>query len=160
EVGAQIQQDQKDIATTKEAVNETRINLPKKHVEEETIEKEIKSQEQKLRFLEVLMSAWESVYIVELNHQFVSVPHAIVDSLNAETKWSVEHFKHRLGESSKLESQLSKVYFEQYSNLMEYRMTETVTSRPDINIDTDEWLEEQRIILNEWRNKAQRKVIQ
>src|SRR5699024_139653 len=43
---------------------------------------------------------------------------------------------------------------------MEYRMTETVTSRPDINIDTDEWLEEQRIILNEWRNKAQRKVIQ
>src|SRR5699024_1920614 len=64
EVRAQIQQVQKDIATTKEALNETRINLPKKHVQKETIEKEIKSQEQKLRFLEVLMSAWESVYIV------------------------------------------------------------------------------------------------
>src|SRR5699024_11594657 len=60
EVRAQIQQVQKDIATTKEALNETRINLPKKHVQKETIEKEIKSQEQKLRFLEVLMSAWES----------------------------------------------------------------------------------------------------
>lgn len=160
EVRAQIQQVQKDIATTKEALNETRINLPKKHVQKETIEKEIKSQEQKLRFLEVLMSAWESVYIVELNQQFVTVPQEIGDSLNAKTKWIVEHYKHRLGESSKLESELSKVYFEQYSNLMEYRMTETVTSRPDINIDTDEWLEEQRIILNEWRNKAQRKVIQ
>src|SRR5699024_6869936 len=160
EVRAQIQQVQKDIATTKEALNETRIHLPKKHVQKETIEKEIKSQEQKLRFLEVLMSAWEYVYIVELNQQFVTVPQEIGDSLNAKTKWIVEHYKHRLGESSKLESQLSKVYFEQYSNLMEYRMTETVTSRPDINIDTDEWLEEQRIILNEWRNKAQRKVIQ
>src|SRR5699024_5956612 len=61
EVRAQIQQVQKDIATTKEALNETRINLPKKHGKKGTIEKEKKSQEKKLRFLEVLMSAGEFV---------------------------------------------------------------------------------------------------
>src|SRR5699024_6014584 len=155
---AQIQQVQKDIATTKEALNETRINLPKKHVQKETIEKEIKSQEQKLRFLEVLMSAWESVYIVELNQQFVTVPQEIGDSLNAKTKKIEDRYNQSLRESSKLGSQLSKVYFEEYSNLMEYRKKETVTSIPDINLDTDEWIEEQRIILYEWRTKAQRNV--
>src|SRR5699024_7705685 len=45
-------------------------------------------------------------------------------------------------------------------NLMEYRMTDHLTPIPDLDASVENWTEEQNILLENWKNKAPRRIIQ
>src|SRR5699024_4755495 len=45
-------------------------------------------------------------------------------------------------------------------NLMEYRMTDHLTPIPDLDASAENWTEEQNILLENWKNKAPRRIIQ
>lgn len=152
----QIQAVQKSIFETNTELNTARERLPKKETYLETIEREISEQQQKMHFLTRMIEAWQASYEQEVNYDFVSLPE---DTENL-PKWIVKEYKHRLKDIGKIEKQLSDVFYEQQPNLMEYRMTDHVTPGPDLPTDEESWTEEQRIVLENWINKAPRRIIQ
>src|SRR5690625_4825403 len=160
EVRAQIQQVQEAMETTKEALQEMRMLIPQQYADQKTIKTKIAEHKQKLQFQKVMIDAWEDAYSVELSLQFVSIPNEVPTDLDERAKWIVKQFAYRPNERTKIEEQLSKVFYEQHSNLMEYRMTETVTAMPKVAGQDGNWTEEQHIMINDWRNKAQRRIIQ
>lgn len=160
EVRREIQQVQQAIHATKKELEETRRTLPQKQAEIHVISGEIETQEQRLRFSEVMIEAWEALLTEELAQQFVRLPEDITGGIDGQAAWIVQQFKPRLKDSQKIEEQLTKVFYEQQANLMEYRMTESATAVPNIQIAAADWTAEQQVLLENWRNKAQRRVIQ
>lgn len=160
EVREQIQQVQQEMNETKQALAETRKILPQKEADKSVVLREITIQEQKLRFSEVMIEAWEALYTAELDQQFVPLPEDIKDEPGAKATWIVQQFNHRIKDSSKIEGNLTNIFYEQQGNLMDYRMTETVTAVPNIVVASADWSDDQNILVDNWRNKAQRKVIQ
>jgi len=160
EVREQIQQVQQEMNATKKELDETRRIIPQKDADKSVVLREITTQEQKLRFSEVMIEAWEALYASELDQQFVPLPEDIKDELDAKATWIVQQFNHRIKDSAKIEEQLTKTFYEQHGNLMEYRMTETVTAAPNIEVTSADWSDDQHILVDNWRNKAQRRVIQ
>src|SRR5699024_1129442 len=76
-------------------------------------------------------------------------------------KWISTEYRSLMNQTAKIEKQLTHVYFEQQSNLMEYRMSDQQTDEPGItNTESDEWLESQQVLLNHWKDNATRRVIQ
>src|SRR5699024_4535733 len=51
-------------------------------------------------------------------------------------------------------------FYEQQSNLMEYRMTEHTTPIPALDTEGADWTEDQVVLFNNWKNKASRRLIQ
>src|SRR5690606_37360759 len=113
---------------------------------------------QKLEFEKVLVEAWSETFHEELKYDMIELQEGM-DTEEA-AKWAVQKWKHLINESQKIEEHLTKAFFEQHSNLMEYRMMEFTTPNPEMEIERSEWTDEQHILYENWEAKASRRLIQ
>src|SRR5699024_10466198 len=95
----------------------------------------------------------------EASFAFIALPEEI-EKEEQLAKWIINKYKHQLQESAKIEEQLTKVFYEQQPNLMEYRMTDHLTPIPDLDASVENWTEEQNILLEKWKHKTPRQIIQ
>ncbi len=158
DIRKQIQDVQREIAETNSELDTNRNVLPKKEAHLETVENVILEQQQKLSFSKVIIEAWKKLYDQEVDYAFIALPDDHEND-NLE-KWIIKKYKHQLQEQAKIEEQLTKVFYEQQPNLMEYRMTDHQTPIPDLEDLTGNWTDEQNILLENWKNKATRRIIQ
>ena len=158
DIRKQIQDVQREIAETNTELDTNRNVLPKKEAHLETVENAILEQQQKLSFSKVMIEAWKKLYDQEVDYAFLEFPNDIEKENLA--KWIIKKYKHQLREPAKIEEQLTKVFYEQQPNLMEYRMSDHPTPIPDLEELKESWTDEQNILLNNWRNKASRRIIQ
>src|SRR5690625_4850745 len=159
DIREQIQTVQREMTMTNDELSDIRNELPVLRAEVGTLEKELEAHEQQLKFLQVLIDAWETSYREEMDFDFVEVPEKQDEA--SVLKWILKEYRSLMNESAKIEKQLTDVYFEQQSNLMEYRMSDQQTDEPGItNTESDEWLESQQVLLNHWKDNATRRVIQ
>src|SRR5699024_4453120 len=93
--------------------------------------------------------------------EFVQLPEDIKKD-EALAKWIIKQFDKLLTkkDSTNISSQLTSVYFEQHSNLMEYRMTDDQVSAKVFTWMDEEWTDEQKIFITNWKSKAVRRLIQ
>ncbi|MFD1037074.1 TIGR02680 family protein [Virgibacillus byunsanensis] len=161
DIRAQIQEVQSQLRTTDEELDENKTVLPEKVVRKEGLENDMADQQQKMRFWENMIEAWEEVFSQEVNNGFIELP---LDNETNEShaEWVVKHYKSFLKEkdSSSIEGQVTSVFYEQQPNLMEYRMTDTsipVIEYPWMQAD---WTDEQRLQITNWKEKAGRRLIQ
>src|SRR5699024_2842545 len=159
DIRKQIQDVQKEIVETSTELDTNRNELPKKTAYLETLENAILEQQQKLKFSKVIIDAWQKLYEQEASFAFIALPEEI-EKEDQLAKWIINKYKHQLQESAKIEEQLTKVFYEQQPNLMEYRMTDHLTPIPDLDASVENWTEEQNILLENWKNKAPRRIIQ
>ncbi|MEI3614030.1 TIGR02680 family protein [Pseudogracilibacillus sp. SO30301A] len=158
DIRKQIQDVQRDIAETNAELETNRDDTPLKAVKLQTIETVILEQQQRVRFSKVIIEAWKKLYVQEIAYGFIELPEEI--EAEKQVTWIIKKYKDQLTEPAKIEEQLSKVFYEQLSNLMEYRMTEHSTPIPDVNVSSELWTDEQNILLENWKNKASRRIIQ
>src|SRR5699024_5585967 len=159
DIREQIRIVQKEMMETNTELAENRNALPKKEAERDILHREIIEQEQKLRFSKTMIHAWQTLYEQEVNYEFVTLPEDLTEEEQI-TKWIVKQYKHLLKEPAKIEEQLTRIFYEQQPNLMEYRMTDHPTPVPELTLETEKWTDEQQILLDHWRNKATRRIIQ
>ncbi len=159
DIREQIQTVQREIGVTNKELSAIRDELPVLRAQVGILDNDITKQEQQLKFSQVLINAWQTSYMEEINYGFIEVPEKL-DEESALT-WIIKEYRPLINDAMKIEDQLNKVYFEQQSNLMEYRMTEQPTSMPEVaGVDSDDWLEDQQILLQNWQSKATRRIIQ
>lgn len=160
DIRQQIKSVQDEIITTSKELLENQSVLPRKEASVEMLEKEIIVQQQRTRFYHVLINAWKISFQEEIHYGFVDIPEELEENDHI-AKWIVKEYNHLMKDAAKIEEQLTKVFFEQHSNLMEYRMTDHMTDMPEIpEVFSDEWTEDQQILLENWKNKATRRIIQ
>ena len=157
DIQAQIKQVQREMTETTVALDKTRIDLPQKRADLNVLEKEIVNVKQQLKVAHLLLEVWSETFHEELKYDMIDKEEMDVDTA---ANWAVEKWKHLINESQKIEEHLTKAFFEQHSNLMEYRMTEFTTSIPKKEIEKAEWTDEQHILYENWERKASRRMIQ
>jgi uncharacterized protein (TIGR02680 family) len=161
DIRRQIQEVQEQLRETEQELADNNMLLPKKESKRDVLIDQINVQQQKIRFSACMIEAWEETFSREIHHGFIRMPEEIEEN-EAAAQWAVDTFKQTLADKdpSAIEGQLTTVYFEQQTNLMEYRMTDTQTAVPAFDWISEEWTEEQRIQIANWQQKATRRLIQ
>lgn len=155
DIRKEIQTVQQEIQETKEAAAMLRNELPMRQSDHRDVLQAIDIAEQRGVFTKRMIQAWRIVYEEEVQYGFFELPEL---ELEAQAKWVLTNIEPAQLEIAKIEEQLSKVYFDYYSDLMEYRMTDQLTTVPELGDGEGEWKEEQRILLENWRDKAPRRL--
>ncbi|GGA66841.1 TIGR02680 family protein [Ornithinibacillus halotolerans] len=160
DIRKQIQEVQSSltIATSEQSKNQQL--LPRKETRLETLQNEMNQQQQKIAFLQNLSEAWSELFSQEVQYGFVTLP----DELAAQEypTWVHKTYKQLVKDrdSTQISSQLTSTFYEQQSNLMEYRMSDIQESHPEFAWMAEEWTDEQNIQINNWKQKAARRLIQ
>ncbi|RKQ35846.1 TIGR02680 family protein [Oceanobacillus halophilus] len=162
DIRKQIQEVQRSLQVTKEELQEITKRIPKIESDLERITEQISQQKRKVTFFRQLLKAWSEAVTKELSYGFIFIPEEM-DREQAEecAKWIYKEFKQILDEkdSSKVEAQLTNVFYEQQSDLMEYRMTETQDSMVAFNWEMEDWTDEEIIQMENLRKKVSRRMI-
>ncbi|GGJ87085.1 TIGR02680 family protein [Lentibacillus kapialis] len=161
DIRKQIREVQEAISTTDQELDQIKTDLPKKEANKEVLNNEMRTASTKLEFWTNMIEAWKTSFCNEINLGFVEIPDREMD-LEKKAETIAKQYKDFLKEkdASTIESQLTSVYFEQQSNLMEYRMTDTEMPASESDWMHGDWSEEQRIQINNWKRKADRRLIQ
>ncbi|WP_106496595.1 TIGR02680 family protein [Lentibacillus sp. Marseille-P4043] len=161
DIRKQIQDVQASLQSANRELTENNSVLPRKEAKCETLQAEIDQQKQRMHFLEQLIEAWYEAFSQEVNYGFITFPDDL-DSNDSRAVWVDKTYKQVLKEKdkAKIEGQLTSAFFEQQTDLMEYRMTDTQVPALDFPWMNDEWTDEQQIQINNWRQKATRRLIQ
>ncbi|GAA0589967.1 TIGR02680 family protein [Virgibacillus siamensis] len=161
DIREQIQNVQQELMTTENALDQTKTDLPHKEAELNMVKQETDSLEQKVRFWQGMTDAWEESFVQEKQLDFVELPDDTGDGAPSAEKIAAS-FKDVLQgkDASVLEGQLTNAFYEQLPNLMEYRMKESDTLASVHDWMQEEWTEDQRIQIDNWRQKTNRRLIQ
>ncbi|HLS60118.1 MAG TPA: TIGR02680 family protein [Virgibacillus sp.] len=161
DVRKQIQEVQLQLKQTTAELDENRNVLPEKKALVKTLNGEIVDNQQKSRFWEHMIEAWLTSFSQEVNYNFVERPEEITTK-EALAKSVIKIYGDRLNkqDSARIEGQLTSVYYEQLTNLMEYRMTDNPTPVIEFPWMNEEWSDEQKIMLINWKDKAGRRLIE
>ncbi|TFJ94288.1 TIGR02680 family protein [Lentibacillus salicampi] len=159
DIRRQIQEVQEDISATTHELDQIKTDLPKKVADRDVLVGEMQTAEQKLGFWKNMIGAWQEAFNDEVTLGFVDVPDQEMDALAAAIAKQYKDFL-KEKDPSTIESQLTSAYFEQQSNLMEYRMTDTEMPATELDWMRDDWNEEQRIQMDNWRQKTSRRLIE
>lgn len=160
EVRAEIQSVQDKLAVTKENLQKVKVQLPENKVTLKEKRKALDAHEQRLEFQQAMEQAWKTLYEREVDYQFVAFPFKENEALAQHAARVAESYAYQPNQRAKIEEQLSKAFFEQQNNLIEYRMNETATEMPLLDIDDATWTEDQTILWQDWQQKASRRIIQ
>ncbi|GAA0446863.1 TIGR02680 family protein [Lentibacillus halophilus] len=161
DIRQQIKNVQADITATTTELDQIKTDLPKKEADQGTLHTDIETSKQKLAFWENMIGAWKDALEAEVNLGFVNLPEQGME-IGELAAAIVKQYRTFLKEKdpSAIESQLTHVYFEQQSNLMEYRMTDADMPAVVYEWMNDEWTDEQRMHVNNWKQKTARRLIQ
>lgn len=161
DIRKQIQDVQHAIKETNEELSKNKTRLPYQESAKQTLSVEIEKQNQQIAFSKHLIEAWQEAFSQEIHYGFISLPEDIETNEKLAT-WVDKNYKQVLKEKdkTKIEGQLTSVYHEQQSNLVEYRMSDTHVQASELPWMSEEWTEEQRILISNWRQKANRRLIQ
>ncbi|MFD1362161.1 TIGR02680 family protein [Lentibacillus salinarum] len=161
DIRKQIQEVQENITATSQELDQIKTDLPQKEADKQVLEGKMEASRQKLTYWEKMIEAWKESFSHEVGLGFVAMPDQELETAEL-AKTIAKQYKTFLQEKdpSTIESQLTSVYFEQQSNLMEYRMTDTETPAVDYRWMQEEWTDEQRIQIDNWKQKTSRRLIQ
>src|SRR5699024_2343174 len=161
DIRRQIREVQETISATNLELDQIKTDLPKKEANRDVLDDEIRTASTKLEFWTNMITAWKESFCEEVNLGFVEIPDREMETENIAAAIA-KQYKDFLKEKdpSTIESQLTSVYFEQQSNLMEYRMTDTEMPASESDWMHGGWSDEQRIQINNWKQKADRRLIQ
>src|SRR5699024_7099459 len=135
--------------------------LPKKEAEKGVLAQEIAEQKCELQFWQYMTDAWEETFNQEVSYGFVMVPEEAGADYDRIT-WIERQYKGFLKENNpaKIEEQLTKVFFEQQGNLLEYRMTDMRIPAVAFPWMDEDWDDSERVQIDNWRVKSSRRLIQ
>ena len=161
EIRKQIREVQGDLAECKRELETVRDTLPRKQAESDRVASEIQEWKNKLDFTRHMIEAWKEAFSREWQYQFVPAPDELSD-WDERAKWVMEHFGRLLQEkdSQSVDSQLSQIFNEQYTNLIEYRMTDIPAELPPFPWMDGDYPEEQQAVIKFWKEKSIRRIIQ
>lgn len=161
DIRKQIQTVQSELQATEDEMSENRITLPRRESALGVLSDQLKVHEHKLEFLTYMIDLVEETFLAEMNYGFVDLSEEI-ESKDQQARWIVKTYADKLKskDSGRIEGRLTNIYFEQHSNLMEYRMSDTTTPLTTYSWMKQEWTEEQLIILNNWKQKSVRRLIE
>lgn len=159
DIRRQIEMVQTEIAETKAALAHHQSVLPKQVAKHDVLQEELAEQNKKIRFSKQMVEAWRGTFVQEINYQFVTLPEEL-GTLEEQAKWVMKQHKEMRKDATKIERQLTDVFFAQQPNLMEYRMTDTITPVPSLPTASEQWADEQLILLENWKETATRRLIQ
>ncbi|MDY0405019.1 TIGR02680 family protein [Virgibacillus sp. 179-BFC.A HS] len=161
DIRKQIQEVQQDLQASKEELDLNKETVPEKKSARSVLLQEIDRQQQKADFLKKMANAWLQVFITEVDYGFTRLPDELQTN-EQRASWVEKTYKEVLQEKdpSKVNEQLTKTFYEQQSNLMEYRMDDTQTAVTPLDWMDADFSEEQRIEINDWKQKAKRRIVQ
>ncbi|WP_176447921.1 TIGR02680 family protein [Lentibacillus sp. CBA3610] len=161
DIRKQIQDVQENITVTNRELDQTKEELPQKTAEKNVLEDNMNVSRQKLQFWTKMIDAWKESFNDEVHLSFVDV-HNQETGTDELAKSIVKQYKTFLKEKdpSTIEKQLTDVFYEQQSNLMEYRMTDMDMPATERDWMHDDWSDEQRIQIDNWKQKTDRRLIQ
>lgn len=156
DIRRQIQEVQQAIHQTEQDLNRVRKELPVKRAKKDTLENTILEQQQKVHFQDMLVDTWKAIYEAEWQFGFLDTEEMDIEAYASSVR--KESFAQK--DLQKIESQLTKVYYDQHQNLMEYRMTDQTMVLMDTMFANEDWTEDQQIVLENVRAKASRRLLQ
>ncbi|WP_289891404.1 TIGR02680 family protein [Virgibacillus pantothenticus] len=161
DIRKQIQEVQQSLKQTEKEHLEIQVNIPKKEANRDMLTQQIQEEKQQLSFLEKMIEAWQDTFVQEIHYQFISFPETY-ETNEDRAKWVLKTYKHWLKEKNltTIEGQLTSVYYEQHSNLMEYRMSDVQVQAEHYPWMEEEWKDDQRLKIQYWKEKATRRLIQ
>ncbi len=161
DVRKQIQEVQQSLQQIGKEYLDNQASIPKKEATRDMLQQQIQVGKQQLTFLEKMMEAWEDTFVKEMKYQFIAFP-ASYETNETCAKWILQNYKHWLKEKNltTIEGQLTSVYYEQHSNLMEYRMSDLQVQAENYPWMDHDWTDEQLLKIQYWKEKAARRLIQ
>lgn len=161
DIRKQIQEVQVSLQKAEQEFFENKSTLPQKQAKRDTLLQQINKEKQQQRFFEKMIEAWLASFVQEVHYQFIHFPEAL-ETNEDRTQWIIQKYSHLVNEKSltAIEGQLTSVYYEQHSNLMEYRMTDVRTQAEDYPWMDEEWEDDQQLKIRYWKEKAERRLIQ
>ncbi len=156
----QIREVQDELAETNQELDQIKSDLPAKESNKTCWLKKL-WRFSKNPVLGNMTAAWKASFQQEVSLGFVEIPEQTEDT-DELARTIAKQYKAFLQEKdpSKLESQLTSVYFEQHASLMEYRMTDTEIPAADETWMHDDWTDEQRMHITNWQQKTKRRKIE
>lgn len=161
DIREQIQEVQANLRETNTALAENQATLPKKEEAQKTVQKQIEDERQKIQFLGQMTEAWSASFSREAHFGFVTIPDEL-ETIDKRAEWISKTYAdvRKEKEQATIEGQLTSVFFEQQSNLMEYRMADIQVTAPEYSWMNEDWADEQRIQIDNWKQRATRRLIQ
>lgn len=161
DIKRQIEEVQATLRALQKELESNRYVLPTKEAAMDTLKNALLDYEDKLMFSKQLRQSWLDVFVQEINYGFVALPEG-VESRESIAKWAMKEYAKLLNKQDQTnsESRLTSIFYEQQTNLMEYRMTDTQTPIPSYEWMQGEWTDEQGTLIGDWQNKASRRLIE
>ncbi len=160
DVLVQIQQVTEALRSIQHELDSHQNMLPRKETELAQLDKALEEIKTDAAFWQQLAEAWITVVQKEAGYRFI---------LNSEQDYSFEDLIHTVKElcspllqqtdRPKVTEQLTKAYYKEQSDLLEYRMTEYQLAIEQPSWMEGNWTDEQQLHLANWKEKTTRKFI-
>ncbi|WP_028784018.1 TIGR02680 family protein [Thalassobacillus devorans] len=160
DIRKQIMQVQERLAEVNEQWQDVQGKLPASRNEFRHREEQLKEQAEVCRMWEQLETAWRETFTREIRLGFVVLPKSEKDTLEL-ARWVKATYGSRLdSDLNHVGGQLTRVFYNEESNLVEYRMQEYDQRAP-----VPEWMdtisrEDAAIYTDKWKQKAGRRIIE
>jgi uncharacterized protein (TIGR02680 family) len=154
---AEVQQELKEITINFEEKKEIK---PRKETEKMHVEAQLETQKESVDFWLKMEKAWEQSFTAELQREFILYDQD--KELHEIARGIVKEFAHLLKnkDRSKLTEQLTKEYYNQESDLREYRLNSFSAPFQAPAWMSDITVDEQQIHVENWTQKMSRQIIE
>ncbi|TCP29990.1 uncharacterized protein (TIGR02680 family) [Scopulibacillus darangshiensis] len=161
DIRRQIQDVQKRLASIEEELNSHRERLPRVQTELQYTREKLAALNEDRTFWENMYEAWIAAFEKESDRSFVEIT-------QEDAIWkSAEAVKQNLGlfyeqhERAKVTEQLTKAYYSEQPDLMEYRLSEYEDRLKSLDwMDGKEWPDEKNVMIEKWKQLTARNVIE
>lgn len=161
DIRQQIQEVQLQLSRVKTELEEVNFHLPSKTTQLENNEHDVARQQIQKDFFKDLTTSWEATFLQEVRYGFVSVEESEEAPLQL-AKAVMKSFGHLLKEkeAGQVSEQVTKMFYQVQTDLMEYRMKEYTKEVP-----THDWMkhlpsDDQFVHIDNWKRKASRRIIE
>lgn len=160
DIRKQINEVQDMLKEIDHALDKTKEKLPVKRTERKQIDEQLTHVRQTVQFWLHLKETWEKSFLSELHREFVLTRND--QPAHEAARKVTNEFGHLLKEKErpKLLEQLTKEYYKQHGDLMEYRLNSFSAL-----YQTPEWMnnetsDEQKLHIDNWKQKMSRQLIE
>ncbi|PLT29628.1 TIGR02680 family protein [Peribacillus deserti] len=155
EVRTRIKEVQDELSEVESSLDRVKNDLPTKLVQKEQLKKDLEVIVRELEFWTLLLKNWQEALAHELSNGFIQ-------EIENHPKEISQRFMedYRKYDRQKVSEQLTKTYFNEQPQLMEYKLTEYDRSHEEpVWFKKEGWTEEHRVHMERWSQQNRRKIM-
>lgn len=155
EIRLRIQQVQRELQTAENIIQKLNESIPTKESEQSKCKEKLETEKNSLHFWLNMSNEWERMVEEEIKLGFIEIEKHTANDILSQVGEVLSKY-----DRSKLSEQLTKVFLNEQTQLMEYRMFDYTAETTSPEWFTEGWDDYYESFMQQWRQLQSRRIIQ